>query len=130
MSGFVGMTYQVGAALGITAATVAVQALGSARLGQLLADQGVTTTALQRAGLTRSQIEGKLGTRDVIGELPGLDPAQAERVADALRESFVHALTTTMAIGAALLAAGAVVALVLIGRVPAGPPRQGALQDA
>lgn len=130
VSGFVGMTYQVGAALGITAATVAVQALGSARLGQLLADQGVTTTALQRAGLTRSQIEGKLGTRDVIGELPGLDPAQAERVADALRQSFVHALTTTMAIGAALLAAGAVVALALIGRVPAGPPRQGALQDA
>jgi EmrB/QacA subfamily drug resistance transporter len=130
VSGVLGMTYQVGAALGITAATVAVQALGSARLGRLLADQGVSTTALQRAGLTRSQLEGKLGTRDVIGELPGLDPTQAERVAQALRESFVHALTTTMAIGAALLAAGALLALGLIGRVAAAPPRPPLLQDA
>jgi EmrB/QacA subfamily drug resistance transporter len=121
VSGFLGMTYQVGAALGIAAATLSIQTLGSARLDDLLADERITTTALQRAGLTQAQIEGKLGTRDVVSELPGLDPAQAGRVADALRDSFLHALTTTMAIGAALVAAGAIVALRLLERVPARP---------
>jgi EmrB/QacA subfamily drug resistance transporter len=121
VSGFLGMTYQVGAALGIAAATLSIQALGTSRLGQLLAEEGITTTALQRAGLTRAQVEGKLGTRDVISELPGLDPAQAARVGDALRDSFVHALTTTMAIGAALVGAGALLAVRLIERVPTRP---------
>jgi len=121
VAGFLGMTYQLGAALGIAAATISVQTLGSARLDALLAREDVTTTALERAGLTQSQVEGKLGTRDVLGELPGLRPGQAVTVADALRESFLHALTTTMAIGAAVVAAGGVLALALIGHRPVRP---------
>jgi EmrB/QacA subfamily drug resistance transporter len=114
VSGFLGMTYQVGAALGIAAATLTVEVLGGSRLDRLLDEQGITTTALQRAGLTQSQVEGKLGTRDVVSELPGLHPGQAEQVADALRNSFMHALTVTMAIAAALVAAGAVAAVRLL----------------
>jgi EmrB/QacA subfamily drug resistance transporter len=129
VSGFLGMTYQLGAAVGIVAATAAIQALGSARLDARLREQGVTTTALQRAGLTKSQVEGKLGTHDVLSELPGLRRAQAARVAQALRDSFLHALTTTMAISAAVVAAGAVLALLLFGQGPrASPPP--AVQDA
>jgi MFS family permease len=129
VSGFLGMTYQLGAAVGIVAATAAIQALGAARLDALLTERGITTTALQRAGLTKSQVEGKLGTHDVLSELPGLRPAQAARVADALRDSFLHALSTTMAIGAAVVAAGAVLALALFGPGPrASPPP--AVQDA
>ena len=114
VSGFLGMTYQVGAALGIAATALSIQAIGGARLERLLDELGVTTTELQRAGLTQAQVEGKLGTRDVISELPGLDPAQAASVATALRDSFLHALTVTMAAGAALVAAGAVVAARLL----------------
>jgi EmrB/QacA subfamily drug resistance transporter len=129
VSGFLGMTYQLGAAVGIVAATAAIQALGSARLDARLREQGVTTTALERAGLTKSQVEGKLGTHDVLSELPGLRRAQAARVAQALRDSFLHALTTTMAISAAVVAAGAVLALLLFGQGPrASPPP--AVQDA
>jgi EmrB/QacA subfamily drug resistance transporter len=119
VSGFLGMTYQVGAALGIAATTLTVEVIGGSRLEKLLDEQGITTTALQRAGLTEAQVKGKLGTRDVISELPGLDLTEAERVAAALRESFLHALTVTMAIGAALVAAGAVVAVRLLERKPA-----------
>src|SRR5215211_1217791 len=130
VAGFLGMTYQLGAAFGIAAATISVQTVGSSRLDALLAREDVTTTALQRAGLTQSQVEGKLGTRDVLAELPGLRPSQALTVADALRESFVHALTTTMAISAAAVAAGGVLALALIGHAPIRPSRPEVLQDA
>jgi Na+/melibiose symporter-like transporter len=116
VAGFLGMTYQVGAALGIAAATLTVEVLGGSRLDRLLDEQGITTTALQRAGLTQAQVEGKLGTRDVVSELPGLHPGQAEQVAEALRNSFVHALSVTMAIAAALVAAGAVAAVRLLDR--------------
>jgi EmrB/QacA subfamily drug resistance transporter len=129
VAGFLGMTYQLGAALGIAVATVGVQALGAARLDDLLLRDGITTTALQRAGLTQGQVEGKLGTREVLAELPGLSAAQADRVAGALSQSFVHALTTTMALSAAVVAAGAVLALALIGRASVRPfPRR--LRDA
>jgi EmrB/QacA subfamily drug resistance transporter len=116
VAGFLGTTYQLGAAIGIAVATVSIQTLGAARLDALLSREGITTTALQRAGLTQSQVEGKLGTRDVLDELPGLPAREAVRVADALRDSFVHALTTTMAISAALVAAAAALALALIGQ--------------
>jgi EmrB/QacA subfamily drug resistance transporter len=125
VSGFLGMTYQVGAALGIAAAALSIQALGGARLARLLDEQGITTTELQRAGLTHAQVEGKLGTRDVISELPDLDAAEAVSVATALRDSFLHALTTTMAVGAALVAAGAVMAALLVGRAPRLRPGDG-----
>jgi MFS family permease len=129
VSGFLGMTYQLGAAVGIVAATAAIQALGSARLDARLREQGLTTTALQRAGLTKSQVEGKLGTHDALSELPGLRRAQAARVAQALRDSFLHALTTTMAISAAVIAAGAVLALLMFGQGPRASPSP-AVQDA
>ena len=96
VSGFLGLTYQLGAALGIAAATVSVQLLGSPRLESALSNEGVAPDALRRAGLT---------------------------------DAFLHALTTTMAIGAALVAVGAVLALGLIGRAPMRPSSQ-ALQDA
>jgi EmrB/QacA subfamily drug resistance transporter len=97
VSGFLGLTYQLGAALGIAAATVSVQLLGSPRLERALSSEGVAPEALRRAGLT---------------------------------DAFLHALTTTMAIGAALVAAGAVLALGLIGRAPVRPSPSEALQDA
>ena len=128
VSGFLGMTYQLGAAVGTVAATAAIQALGSARLDALLTERGITTTALERAGLTKTQVEGKLGTH-VLTELPRLRPAQAARVAEALRESFLHGLTTIMAISAAVVAAGAVLALALLGRGPRASPSP-AVQDA
>ncbi len=97
VSGFLGLTYQLGAALGIAAATVSVQLLGSPQLERALSSHGVAPGALRRAGLG---------------------------------DAFLHALTTTMAIGAALVAAGAVIALGLIGRAPVRPTPSQALQDA
>jgi EmrB/QacA subfamily drug resistance transporter len=130
VAGFLGMTYQVGAAVGIAAATISVQTAGAARVETELARQGVTATALQQEGLTRAQIEGKLGTRDVARELPGVRAAQAAGIAGALRDGFVHALTTTMAIGAAVVAAGGVLALALLGRPSARAPGPEVLTDA
>ena len=105
-----------------------MQALGAARLNDL-PREGITTTALQRAGLTQGQVEGKLGTREVLAELPGLSSAQADRVAGALSESFLHALTTTMAVSAAVVAAARPGALGSYGCAPWRPshPR---LRDA
>jgi EmrB/QacA subfamily drug resistance transporter len=130
VAGFLGMIYQLGAALGIAAATISVQTVGSARLDALLDRQGITATALQRAGLTQAQLEGKLGTRDVLRELPGVRPSEAARIADALRDGFVHALTTTMAVGAVLVAAGGVLALALLGRPSTRAPGPEVLSDA
>jgi EmrB/QacA subfamily drug resistance transporter len=113
VAGFLGMTYQFFAAIGIAVATVSIQTIGAARLDNLLTREGITTTALQRAGLTQQQVEGKLGTREVLEELPGLPPADAMRVADALRDGFLHALSITMGVSAAMVAGGAALALAL-----------------
>ncbi len=109
-SGFVGMVYQLGAALGIAAASAGLQALGSARLERLLNAQGIPASAAQRAALARSQLDGNAGIEKILQLLPGLPGSTASRVADALRASFIHALTTTMGLAAALAGLGALLA--------------------
>ena len=69
VSGFLGMTYQLGAALGIAAATVSVQRW--ARRGSRRALSRASPHRLQRAGLTQGRSRAS-SARQVLAELPVL----------------------------------------------------------
>jgi len=105
-SGVLSMFRMVGGALGIAVTGAVFQGLVSSRLGDLLGGSGVTAAQ-------RDSVSEQLGS-GVVAHVPGLDPAQVERVAVAGKEAFVYGFSSAMLVSAAFAAAGALIAALAI----------------
>jgi EmrB/QacA subfamily drug resistance transporter len=112
-SGVLSMSRMVGGTFGVAAIGALFQTLSKGRFEDL-----VSTLPIDDA--KRSQLEAALGSGTAQDALKGLDPETARQAGDAMRESFVHALSGSLKLSTAVAAAGAVFALVLIDRRPAG----------
>jgi EmrB/QacA subfamily drug resistance transporter len=106
-SGVLSMSRMVGGTFGVAAIGALFQTLSHGRFEQLAASLPVDDAK-------RAQIEGALGSGAARDAVKGLDPQTAQQAADALRESFVHALSGSLKLSTAVAAAGAVVAFFLI----------------
>lgn len=106
-SGILTMSRMVGGTFGVATFGALFAYLSSGRLEERLAGTGIS--AAQRDRIVENIGSGAGGNR-----IPGLDPAAAAQVGRAVRESFIHALSSGMwlATGVALL--GAVIAAVTI----------------
>jgi EmrB/QacA subfamily drug resistance transporter len=100
-SGVLSMFRMVGGSLGVAVTGAIFQGLVSSKLDSLLAGSGVTAAQ-------RSAISDQLGGGSV-GNVPGLDPAQAKQVTAAGGEAFVYALGHAMTVSAFVALLGAVI---------------------
>jgi MFS family permease len=106
-SGILSMFRMVGGTFGVAAIGALFQSLARDRVGD----------AAQTAGLPPSvehELVENLGSGRLEGVAPQLDSAAAERLADGMREAFVHALGGALTLSAAVAAAGAVIAFALV----------------
>ena len=116
-SGILSMSRMVGGTFGVAALGALFQHLSSERLADSLAGTGVT--AAQRDHLVENIGSGAGGdaTR-------GLDPATAEQVGHAVKDAFVHALSSGMWLATGVALIGALAAWLLVsglrGRTAAG----------
>jgi EmrB/QacA subfamily drug resistance transporter len=107
-SGLLSMSRMVGGTFGVAV-------LGAIFQGH---SRAVLEQDLHGAGLAPAQIESmseQLGSGGLGQTLDTLPPHVAERAGDAARDAFISGLATSIGISAAVAAAGAVLALVLIG---------------
>ncbi len=106
-SGILTMSRMVGGTFGVASFGALFAHLSSDRLEERLAGTGISAAQ-------RDHIVENIGSGAGANRVTGLDPASAERVAGAVEESFIHALSSGMwlATGVALL--GAVIAAVTI----------------
>jgi len=106
-SGILSMSRMVGGTFGVAALGALFQHLSSVRLADSLAGTGVT--AAQRDHLVENIGAGAGGdaTR-------GLDPATAEQVSNAVKDAFIHALSSGMWLATGVALTGAVVAWLLV----------------
>jgi len=106
-SGILTMSRMVGGTFGVASFGALFAHLSSGRLEERLAGTGISAAQ-------RDHIVENIGSGAGANRVTGLDPASAERVAGAVEESFIHALSSGMwlATGVALL--GAVIAAVTI----------------
>jgi hypothetical protein len=111
-SGVLSMSRMVGGTFGVAAIGALFQSLSTSRFQELV-------SGLDVSDAKRAQLEDALGSGSARDALKGLDPQTAQQAADAMRESFVHALSGSLKLSTAVAAAGAVIALVLIERKPA-----------
>jgi EmrB/QacA subfamily drug resistance transporter len=106
-SGILSMFRMVGGTFGVAAIGALFQSLARDRVGE----------AAQAAGLPASmehELVENLGSGRLEGIARELEPAAAERLADGMREAFVHALGGALTLSAAVAALGVVIALALI----------------
>ena len=106
-SGILSMFRMVGGTFGVAAIGALFQSLARDRVGEAGAAAGLPSSM-------EHELVENLGSGRVEGMARGLDPAAAERLADGMREAFVHALGGALTLSAAVAAAGAVIALALI----------------
>ncbi len=111
-SGVLSMSRMVGGTFGVAAIGALFQSLSTSRFQDLMASVPV-------GDAKRAQLEDALGSGAARDALKGLDPQTAQQAADAMRESFVHALSGSLKLSTAVAATGAVFALVLIEAKPA-----------
>jgi MFS family permease len=106
-SGILSMSRMVGGTFGVAALGALFQHLSSERLADSLAGTGVT--AAQRDHLVENIGAGAGGdaTR-------GLDPATAEQVSNAVKDAFIHALSSGMWLATGVALTGALVAWLLV----------------
>ncbi len=115
-SGILSMSRMVGGTFGVAALGALFQHLSSARLADSLAGTGVSA-------VQREQLVENLGAGSGGDTLVGLDPATAEQVGGAVRDAFVHALSSGMWFATGLTLVGALTALLMIrGRAGAERP--------
>jgi hypothetical protein len=101
------MSRMVGGTFGVAAVGALFTSLSHARFEEL-------TSTLSLSPEKVTQLEDALGTGGAKGALASLEPQQAAQVGDAMRESFVHALSGGLQLSAIVAAAGAVLAFALI----------------
>jgi hypothetical protein len=107
-SGLLSMSRMVGGTFGIAVLGAIFQAHSRAELSSSLGSLGI-------GGGRVDAIAEQLGSGTLDATLSGLGPERAQQAADAARDAFVNSLAGTIGISAAVAAAGAVLALVLIG---------------
>jgi len=122
-SGILTMSRMVGGTFGVAGFGALFAQLSSSRLEELLAGTGVTAAQ-------RDHIVENIGSGAGANRVAGLDPATAAQVAGAVKESFIHALSSGMWLGTGVALLGAVIAAVTIKdrvaqREPASPPARG-----
>lgn len=113
-SGLLSMSRMVGGTFGVAV-------LGAIFQGH---SRAVLEQDLHGAGLDPAQVESmseQLGSGGLAQTLDSMPPHLAEQAAGAAREAFVSGLTTSIGVSAAVAAAGAVLALLLIGARRSGP---------
>jgi EmrB/QacA subfamily drug resistance transporter len=110
-SGILSMSRMVGGTFGVAAIGALFQTLSSSRFDQLASHLAVSDAK-------RAQLHDALGSGAAHDALKGLDPQTAQQAADAMRESFVHALSGGLKLSTAVAAAGAAIGFVLIGPKP------------
>jgi hypothetical protein len=106
-SGILTMSRMVGGTFGIAALGALFQQLSSDRLEQLL--KGTPVTSAQRHTL----VDG-LGSGAGGDKLNGLDPETARQVGGAVKNAFIHALSTGMWLGTGVALLGALVAFLFV----------------
>jgi MFS family permease len=120
-SGILSMSRMVGGTFGVAAVGALFQSLSNSRLESKL--DGLNLTASQE-----SWFIDNLGSGNAGEHLQQLPPDTARQVGDALRDTFVHSLTVSMKLSAAVAVLGVVIALAGIKRVR--PERRDALSPA
>jgi hypothetical protein len=106
-SGILSMFRMVGGTFGVAAIGALFQSLSHDRVVQAANEAGVP------ASMEHELVEN-LGSGHANDLAQQLDPAAAERLADGMREAFVHALGGALTLSAIVAAVGAVIALVLV----------------
>jgi EmrB/QacA subfamily drug resistance transporter len=109
-SGILSMSRMVGGTFGVAAVGALFQSLSNSRLESKL--DGLNLTASQK-----NWFMDNLGSGNAGEHLQQLPPDTARQVGDALRDTFVHSLTVSMRLSAAVAVLGVVIALVGIERV-------------
>jgi hypothetical protein len=106
-SGILSMFRMVGGTFGVAAIGALFQSLARDRVG----------ATAQAAGLPpgkEHELVENLGSGRLEEMTRGMDPAAAERLADGMRDAFVHALGGALTLSAAVAAAGVIIALALV----------------
>jgi EmrB/QacA subfamily drug resistance transporter len=106
-SGILSTFRMVGGTFGVAAIGALFQSLSHDRVIE----------AARSAGVPRSmeaELADSLGSGNVDTTTGQLDPVQAERLTDAMRDAFVHALGGALTLSAAVAAVGVVLALALV----------------
>jgi hypothetical protein len=106
-SGILSMFRMVGGTFGVAAIGALFQSLAHDRVTEAARAAGVP-------GSMEHELVENLGSGHVDDMARQLDPAAAERLADGMREAFVHALSGALTLSAGVAALGSVLALALV----------------
>jgi MFS family permease len=106
-SGILSMFRMVGGTFGVAAIGALFQSLAHDRVAQAAQTAGVPP------GMEHELVEN-LGSGRLDEITRNMDPAAAERLADGMRDAFVHALGGALTLSAAVAAAGVFIALALV----------------
>jgi EmrB/QacA subfamily drug resistance transporter len=113
-SGILSMSRMVGGTFGVAAVGALFQSLSDSSLHSKLA-------GLPLSGSQKAWFIDNLGSGDVATRLQQLPPATARQTGQALHETFISSLASSMRLSAAVAAVGVVIALLAVERVR---PRQ------
>jgi EmrB/QacA subfamily drug resistance transporter len=125
-SGILSMSRMVGGTFGVAAVGALFQAISNHQLEQKLG-------ALPLSAQQQAWFADNLGSGNVDAKLRQLDPGTAQKVSRALKETFVHSLSSSLKLSTAVAATGVVVALVTLrsdrSRAPTGVPAAAAAES-
>jgi EmrB/QacA subfamily drug resistance transporter len=125
-SGILSMSRMVGGTFGVAAVGALFQAISNHQLEQKLG-------ALPLSAQQQAWFADNLGSGNVDAKLRQLDPGTAQEVSRALKETFVHSLSSSLKLSTAVAATGVVVALVTLrsdrSRAPTGVPAAAAAES-
>jgi EmrB/QacA subfamily drug resistance transporter len=108
-SGILSMSRMVGGTFGVAAIGALFQSLARDRLSEDLAPLGLSAAR-------HEQIAAGMGSGEAREALQSLSPAQADAATAAIRDSFVHGLSGSLKLSAAVAAAGVALTLLLVER--------------
>jgi EmrB/QacA subfamily drug resistance transporter len=121
-SGILSMSRMVGGTFGVAAVGALFQHLSDNRLHERLGE-------LRLSSQQQSWFASNLGSGAVADKLKELDPTTSREVSRVLKDTFVHSLSTSLRLSAAVAALGVAIALVMLRsqRVPASSPVRAAV---
>ncbi|MCC7370837.1 MAG: MFS transporter, partial [Chloroflexi bacterium] len=119
VGGLVLMFQFVGGAVGLGLTTTIVASTQRAAVSDLLLSEGVTLPDAQREALEKL-LSGAESARQVLRQF---DPAVAQRLLDVAGDAFADGVRAGLRLDAAIVAAGVVVALLMLGRARKAAPR-------
>jgi EmrB/QacA subfamily drug resistance transporter len=106
-SGILSMSRMVGGTFGVAAVGALFQHLSDNRLHERLGE-------LPLSSEQQAWFASNLGSGAVAGKLEELDPTTAREVSGLLKDTFVHSLSTSLRLSAAVAAVGVAIALVML----------------